>query len=788
MAVLAVAGGGAVSPQSGASADDALSALRVRWRDLQAGNAYDLTDQAVATRLALLGRWAYGAEQNLIATTQLWKDGADRSTSDWITYSYRRLRLIAQAYATPGVRNPLGTPITGNAAVAEKVVTGLKWMHDRYYHPGREWTYDNCVNRTQPIGNWWDFQIGAPLALLDTCVFLHDHGVPSLPAYLEAVDHFVPDEAVTCGYAGTTTGANRVDLCRALALRGVLGGSADKVALARDRLSPVLPYVTSGDGFYADGSFIQHGSIPYTASYGAALLDSLSLLLAWLTGSPWQVTDPQRQNILDSVEKSFAPFIFNGLAMDVVSGRTIARPDGDHRAGHGIIASILRLAESASPAEAARWRGRAKGWLERDYYLKPADDTALEPPDFARCAALLNDATVTSLSEPQREHRLFPAMDRAVHRRPTWALAISMCSTRTSYYETGNGENLHGWHTSAGMTHWWNANSGNGQYTDAFWATVDPYRLPGTTVSKKALADAEGGEWGKAKPAARWAGGTTDGEFATVGQYVNGLSSTLLAKKSWFCLDDAVVCVGAGITAGDGAAVESILDNRNLGTAGTSALTVDGTAKPTTLGWSETLAGATALTLDGFGSYVLPGGATVKARREERTHAWSEINRSQSSAPVTRRFLTLWLDHGVNPREATYTYLLMPGADHATARARARDTSWLQVLANTNTQQGVSVPSLGFLGVNFWLAGTVGPVTVDQPAAVLVRERSGRATICVSDPKQTGVTVELTWQRPVSSVLSHDPSVQVVSTGAALRLKFATGTAGATHTATVALP
>lgn len=45
-----------------------------------------------------------------------------------------------------------------------------------------------------------------------------------LARYCAAVDHFVPDSAVAA-YTGTSTGANRVDLCRVLALRGVVGGA-----------------------------------------------------------------------------------------------------------------------------------------------------------------------------------------------------------------------------------------------------------------------------------------------------------------------------------------------------------------------------------------------------------------------------------------------------------------------------------------------------------------------------------------------------------------------------------
>lgn len=69
-------------------------------------------------------------------------------------------------------------------------------------------------------------------------------------------------------------------------------------------------------------------------------------------------------------------------------------------------------------------------------------------------------------------------MARATHRRPGWAAALSMADKRITYYETGNGENLRGWHTGSGMLYWWGDTFANGQYSDAFWPTVDPYRLP----------------------------------------------------------------------------------------------------------------------------------------------------------------------------------------------------------------------------------------------------------------------------------------------------------------------
>lgn len=108
-------------------------------------------------------------------------------------------------------------------------------------------------------------------------------------------------------------------------------------------------------------------------------------------------------------------------------------------------------------------------------------------------------------------------------------------------------------------------------------------------------------------------GGATDGRRASIGQYLKGLGSTLVAKKSWFCLDDTIVCLGAGISCTDGTAVESTVDNRDLGPTGSAALTVDGTVQPLSYPWSATLTGASWAHLAGHGGYVFPGRATVRA-------------------------------------------------------------------------------------------------------------------------------------------------------------------------------
>jgi hyaluronate lyase len=755
-AVLAATGGAEPTGRTGGptGAPDPYDRLRRRWLDLTLGTGYDPDAEPYASRLAETGERARAFRAAMDPTPRSLWPGHPFDPPAGITLGYGRLWTMTRAYVQQG------TGSTGDPGLLADVLRGLDHLSATVYHPG-----------TARYGNWWEWRIGSPRLLMDIVAALYEHAGPErVGAACAAVDHFVPESALA-GYSGTSTGANRVDLCRGVALRGVLGRAPARIALARDALSPVLPYVTEGDGLYADGSFVQHTWVAYSGTYGQVLLDGLGRLLALLAGSDWEVEDPNRQIVLDSVEHAFAPLVHDGLVMDGVNGRAISRGHlrgddrpllrSDHFHGQQLIAAIALLAEGAGPAERDRWHARVKGWIERDTVSPILTAPQYGVADLARLHAIAA-APVTAAPEPTG-HRLFAAMDRAVHRGPGFAVHIAMASDRIAYYECGNGENPRGWHTGAGMVSWWAPGRGD-QYTDWFWPTVDWYRLPGTTVSTRRLPDRAGGEWGAPKPDVRWVGGATDGAYAAIGQHLKGLGSTLEARKSWFCVADAVICLGAGITCADGVPVETIVDNRNLGESGTDALT----RGP---GWAH---------LEGHGGWLVLDG-DLRTLREDRAGAWSDINATSTTERRTRRWQTLWLDHGTDPAGATYAYVLLPGAARHDVARRAADRRWLRILANDGVRQAVAVPSAGLTAANFWQPGTAGPLTATSCASVLVRRHGRTATLCVSEPTRTGEPLEIIWDHPVRGVRRAGDAVEILATGRRLRLRVTPGEACATH-------
>ncbi|QEU90217.1 polysaccharide lyase 8 family protein [Streptomyces kanamyceticus] len=774
---LLVAGAAAVAVSSatggtawgGAPRDDAYDAsydtLLARAAEQLTGGAFDAADPDFAAALTALDTQASDWWRQLdrsTGRTALWADLSPATEPGNFGQSYTRLRTLATAWATPG------TSLSDSAETADALLDALRFLHSTAYHPGRP-----------ESGNWWFWEIGAPRALMDTCVLLRARlPADELAAYTAAVARFCPDpDRRTNSPSLAETGANRADKAVIVALRGLLARDAATVALARDGLSDIrdggrnslFQYVTSGDGFYEDGSFVQHGSVAYTGTYGSVLLGGVGQLIALLADSAWAVTDPKTSVLYEAVERTFSPVVFDGLMMDAVRGRAISRERArDHDDGAATLSHILKLASGAPAPYAERWRALAKGWIRRNKVTPYPGLVGI--PAIARAKAVLDDPAVPA-ADRITGHHAFTSMDRVVHRRPGWALALSLSSKRIAAYEAGNGENLHGWYTGDGMSYLYDGDD-LGQFGDAFWATVDPYRLPGTTVDTRARDDiGTGGGTGTYRPKNAVAGGAVlEGRYGASAMELLAEGSTLRARKAWFCLDNAVVALGAGIGASEGRTVETVVENRNLHLGGPARrLTVDGRGQPGRDGWSARFERARWAHLDGTGGYVFPdfpGRADdhgLRALREERTGAWRDINTGAdtggSASPVTRRYLTLWFDHGVSPVDASYAYVLLPGASAAATAAWAR-TRPVRVVAN-DVVQAVEARRDGVLAAHFWGPGRVGGLSVSGPGTVLVRRSHRGVSLAVADPGRTETSLAVELPFPVRKVVRADDTVAV---------------------------
>ncbi|MEW9552238.1 polysaccharide lyase 8 family protein [Nonomuraea sp. NPDC050783] len=727
-AATGAATGAAAGVATGAAAGKAaFDAARRRWVSLLAGDSYDPIH---ADKMQAVERSAGAVLRKLRPAPgrpSLWPDlPLDDPRTGNFNRAYNRMRTLALGWATPG------TAMHRSPQVAATAAEALDFLYEHAYREGLD----------RRGSNWYWWEIGVPRALTDTCALLYD-GLPQdrLGRWLRPLRRWCPDPERRVSHPGVVeTGANRASKAMAVAMRGLLTHDARLVKRARNAVSDLLRTTKGpGDGFYRDGSFIQHDVYPYTGSYGVDYLESVAKLIAMLAHSPWKI--PDIGNIYEIVDRSFVPFIFDGLMMDCVRGRQISvQGHRDHHSGQKAVEAVLTLLESAPERHARRWRPLVKGWLTRNQAVPY--DTLAPLASVEKAGALLADPSVPVGPRTTGTY-VFADMDRVVHRRPGWAFAIAMSSERIGAAEAMNQENLHGWYTGDGMTYLYTDDLTH--WSDDLWPTIDPYRLPGTTVDTRGRADLRHGE--RRLPPTPWAGGVAlDGECGVAAMKLVAGGSSLRAKKAWFLLDDAVVALGTGITASDGRRVETVVENRNTHDGHPPLCRGDG--------WVH---------LSGVAGYALLDGAEAKVVRERRTGRWRDIDKGATTGgddtPRTRHYTTILLDHGVDPRRARYAYAVLPGA---TAERTAAYGGQLKVLANNGTVQAIARGDL--LAAVFWRAGSVetahGRLAADAPCALLVRHDGRRARLALADPSRTAdeVTVRLPWR--VTSVEKGDRGVR----------------------------
>lgn len=740
---------------------DEFDALRIKWAEmLTGGRDYDPTDPLIAEQIESITNSAKSRLNSMNKDenrTYLWSSLASDNVSSQITSNYGNLYTMALAYATKG------SELEGDKALLDAVIGGLEWMDENRYSARVEKKYDN----------WWDWEIGTPRHLLNILAMLYDD-LPKdlLKKCTDAIERFTPEP----GY----TGANRVWVCGIVAVRGILVKDAAKVKLASDELVDVFAYVTSSDGFYEDGSFIQHAHFSYTGGYGNSLLSDISQILYLLYGSTWEVKDPSRENVYSWIYDSFEPVMYKGAVMDMVRGREIARYQSTaNSTGKTVMTSLVYLAQAAPEQHRKAFCDMLKTWSEQNTSIDIYRGNSIFVIEQAR--KLVKDA-----SERERYIgvKFFPSMDRAVMHRENFAFGLSMYSTnRTKSYESINGENLKGFYTSAGALYLYNDDFS--QFEDGYWGSVDPYRLPGVT-------SVNGMDIPAASVSDNFAGGAVlDGMYGVAGMYFKPKNNDIAARKSYFMFDDELVAVGIVNPLG-GTAAQTVLDNRKIKEG--NVLTVDGVQRAKTKGQTEACYDTTWLHLSGSEpgtdiGYYLPTPAKVNALRDTRTVKWTENNTKfypDEDGVQKRDYMTLWLDHRANFSESPYAYAILPGKSAEQMEAYSQNPD-ISVVAIEPGVHAVTEKTLGITAANFWgdTKASAAGITCDKRASVIMRESGGELAVAVADPtweNKGKVTIQI--DKAAESLISADPNIKVVSQSPKLVLEIdVKGLRGASSTA-----
>lgn len=765
-------------------ASDEYDTMRAKWISyITGGTSYDLTDTDVSSKLSGIASAAnnYWSSMNKSSSrTYLWSDAPDNTDSNYINVQYTRILAMAKAY------NQYGCSLYHDPALGADIVSALEWMNqNRYSTTAQKATLNN---------NWWDYQIGGAIKLMDCTILMYDLLTSAqVTNYVNAVLRYTPSIG---GYSGLFTGANRLSFAEEFVKAGIVSKRSDLVIEGRDAMDDLFTEVTSGEGIYSDGSFIQHTATGYNGGYGSAYAYNLLKIVDSLLGTSFAVTNTNVSNIYKWVYNVYEPVMYNGGFMSMVRGRFISYSKAntgstevnDFSYGIDGVKTVVLASQSAPNAsDRAYFKSLLKKWVTNNTYQLIIFNMSMYEMLIAK--QIMKDSSVTATGE-YVAHKRYNNMDKVVHGRPNYTFAVSMFSKRTYNYESINKENLHGWFTNYGATYIYNGDQG--QYNGNYWCTIDPYRIAGTTVTRITRPDfdpddttGKKGYMQSTLGTRAWVGGADiAGLYGVSGMQLHDVGYTLDAKKSYFMFDDEIVCLGAGINSTDSKTVETVVENRALNSAGGNTFTVNGSAKLPALGDSESMTGVNWAHLAGSTSnsdigYYFPGGASVWARRETRTGTFYDIHKngiidSNRTDTQSRNFLTMWYNHGVNPVDGTYSYVLLPNKTAAQVSAYASNPN-IQIIENSPDAQAVKEKTLGITAINFWndAAKTVANITSTRKASLMVKESGDEYEIAVSDPTQVaGSPITLEIDRKAASVISKDSNVTVTQLSPTIKLSI----------------
>lgn len=701
----------------------------------------------------------------------------------------------------------------------------------------------SCYTAKSQTDNWWTWEIGIPKDLIPALILIYDGLTEEqVMAYTETLYFFQPDPfhegvintASTHGQGyREAQGANIIDCSTTAVGLGALREDNELVYLGMLASSQTFVIQNVEDsaqiaangynsGFYPDGSYLDHMKVPYLGAYGIEFMKGGAKIPSLLAGTPWKYPEQVQDNLESYIVEGFGNGMYQGMMLDCLKGRSVSRPASSNQAaGREAMMIILQIVDSFSQEAKETTLSALKAWLEEDEgfidSLVGAENMAIKK----KAKEILEDTSIQSNIAPV--HKSYPLMDRVVHRTEDYLFALSMYSERIQNTEIMNDENRFGWHQNNGMTYIYDEDK---QYTENYWNTVNPLRLPGTTVVPVNIGTgkpdgsgfAQGGDFCSKES---WVGGTSIGNYGVSGMSFSGetqgiagdapvsYAPDLKGKKSWFMFDDEMVCLGAGITNKNmELPVETTIENKKLRKDGSNQLLVNGekTEIPVKEANVKELVERTADVSGtsfeqvnwahlegnqsvGTGYYFPEENTEIQVRRGQTTGSWKDVGTFEGES--TENYLEMWVDHGQNPENASYSYVLLPetSAEETENYAQAPKVT---ILENSSEVQAVRHETLKITGINFWQeqGGSVDGITSDKAASVMLQEtEQGTVKVSVSDPtmKNKG-NIQLTFEEEIADSIQLDENVTCEKTENGAVLTFAmAGTNGAASMAELQL-
>lgn len=537
--------------------------------------------------------------------------------------------------------------------------------------------------------NWWYNEIGQQKELAPILVLMQAHLSPQ--TVQQGANYFV------VGQHQPLENINRVWEYSNCLVRAVLEQNASALTAAIANVQEVLALKKQGEeGIQSDNAYLVHGPQLYNGGYGYSLIDEISFWMCITRQTEFQFSKAALLSMRAFVLDGFKWMLWKGKYDFSVIGREISRSDFHNGRDFPQIMRRLMLLDPIYAKE----------------YKKMIGTGGTSP--------------VTLFSS----NKMFYTADYMVLMTDRFHFSVKMCSSRTVGTESLNGENSQGYWLPFGA----NCLMRSGLEYDSIFPLWDWTLVPGITAPKALYP------FVYQTQKSDFVGGVSNGKSGVAVMELADKSSTS-AKKSWFLFEDEIIALGSGVSSRQTAELSSSIEQCRL----KGPVWVNGQAIPCS---KDTLLEKVRTLYHDSVAYFFPFSTPLSLSTTVRSGSWSEIGASKSSQLHSDPLFSLRIPHGIEPKDAIYSYVIKPAVSREETALFLKKNS-VQIIRNDTAMQAVRDGEKQLTGIVFYKAGELVfqeqyKLQSNQPCVLLINMQNNTFEISVADPTQKLKNILLT--------------------------------------------
>jgi len=586
--------------------------------------------------------------------------------------------------------------------------------------------------KTPRPGNWYHWQLPIPNHLGATALLMESDMSPALLDGVRDSMRFQLREMNLEGVNAAWEARNNMYLA-------LLERDKERMQRAAGHVFKSVRYGRDG-GVREDFAYTFHGVIPYAGSYGAGYVQTVSQFIYLFDGTPW-TAEPWRKELMANtlLEHSRWYLFAGGIDMHVM-GRGYAW--GKSPLGFAAVTEAFLLLSQVDSNRRDELAATAVALLA----MKP--DAASSLGGFADQLPKIPGALPSGF-------RYWPSGEMGAFNTGTFHVGFRQYSSRVQDYEFLTFRGAEGWNLPYGFTvitrsdgagSWFDKNIIEAEAKSSILPEIDMQHLPGTTSRMGGNPVNELKDFGYTGYSLNYgtspfAGGAGGKEGGAAGFILVPAYSGFQARKSLHFFHEGFWALGSGIESTSA----SWREGQNVNT--------------TVLQWPCSTA-SPELLVDGV-KFSPAKDTAVKTVRWLWLERVAIIFPEPTKISIRRRgsVITAWIDHGVQPKAATYAYATLPDVSPDEARTFAKTLPVRPILKDSKVHAVRDEPRQHDSWV-FFEPGSGPGVKTDQALVAYREAGKNGGEFCVQDPLHRDAKLTLAAKLS-GEITKSDPEVGV---------------------------